>query len=415
MLNQTSTPSLPTDLKYANRLQVINAFLTGGTFCVNDIAALTGLSRQTVTKSVQFLLNNRLLTSIGKGTSTNVGGKRPELFSLSDSKFFLCITLWPNDFRFHIFTIGNVLVDSLSLSQPLPDNPRTLMDNSGQIARMLLEKNHISLSDLCAVSISTSGIVDYKKGLLKFNSQAPEWGTNIPIRDYLQPYFSPDTMIFIENAGKMTARPYLVEPELAGKRTLIIFACWGVSSCLIEKQHILSGKNSLIGEIGHMILDPNDPEECGCGSQGCFERFVSPRRLCQIAKTKQADFPDSVLFNGDVREIRIPELFAASSTGDSLADFLVEYLADAFALALRNISLVFDPDLVVFQGDYSNANELFDRTLRSRLQKFHYFPAEGPFEIHYDRRSLEDLNTYGSYIALSRQYFDSSELLKKPD
>lgn len=58
----------------------------------------------------------------------------------------------------------------------------------------------------------------------------------------------------------MTARPFLLEKDLAGKRVLVIFACWGLSSCLIEKGRILGGKNSLIGEIGHMIIDPSDPE-----------------------------------------------------------------------------------------------------------------------------------------------------------
>ena len=34
-----------------------------------------------------------------------------------------------------------------------------------------------------------------------------------------------------------------------------------------------------MGEIGHMILDQNDPELCSCGSRGCAERLVSVARV----------------------------------------------------------------------------------------------------------------------------------------
>lgn len=89
----------------------------------------------------------------------------------------------------------------------------------------------------------------------------------------------------------MTARPFLLEKDLAGKRVLVIFACWGLSSCLIEKGRILGGKNSLIGEIGHMIIDPSDPETCGCGSHGCLERLVSRRPGPQYFAAAGGTFP----------------------------------------------------------------------------------------------------------------------------
>ena len=255
-------PACPADLKYSNRIQVIETFLSGGVYSANDISASIGLSRQTVMKSIQFFLRSGLLVSAGKGDSTNLGGKRPELFTLSQEKYFLCITLWPQELRLHLFTIGKQLTDLISLTTPLPGDPRAAIDNVGQLAGRLLEKHRIPPDNLCAVSLSTAGTVDYKTGRLKYSSQSPGWGTDIPLVSYLQPYFSPHTMIFLENAGKMTARPFLLEKDLVHKRVLVIFACWGLSSCLIEKGHILSGKNSLIGEIGHMIIDPKDPEKC---------------------------------------------------------------------------------------------------------------------------------------------------------
>lgn len=405
----TITPNLPADLKYTNRIQVIDAFLSGESYSANDISAKVGLSRQTVMKCVQFFLHNGLLSSVGKGSSTNIGGKRPELFTLSREKYFLCITLWPWDFRIHLYNIAKELVDSLSLKVPLLQDPKATIDNAGQLAQNLLEKNHIDLSRLCAVSISTPGIVDYKTGCLKYSSKSPEWGWNVPLLDYLRPYFSEGTLLFLENAGKMTARPLLLEPSVGEKRVLSIFSCWGLSSCLIEKQHILSGKNSLIGEIGHMIIDPSDSEECSCGGRGCLERLVSLERLRQLLSQRAAAHPDSPLSKAP-EETLISDIFTASSLGDSLARELVDYLAKTFAMALRNISLVFDPDMIYFQGDYASADEFFDQQLRRYLQEFRYYPAEKPFDILYDHRPLDQLDALGSCTALTDLYFGMPEL-----
>lgn len=136
-------PACPADLKYSNRIQVIETFLSGGVYSANDISASIGLSRQTVMKSIQFFLRSGLLVSAGKGDSTNLGGKRPELFTLSQEKYFLCITLWPQELRLHLFTIGKQLTDLISLTTPLPGDPRAAIDNVGQLAGRLLEKHRI--------------------------------------------------------------------------------------------------------------------------------------------------------------------------------------------------------------------------------------------------------------------------------
>ncbi len=329
---------------------------------------------------------------------------------LSPSKYFLCLTLWPQDLCLHLFTIGKTLVDKLCLAQTPAADPEAAIASIARLTDLMLEKNQISKSDICAVSLSTSGIVDRHNGHLKYNSQAQGWGTDIPLEQYLRVYFPEETLIFVDNAGKMSARPYLLDPELSDKRILVIFSGWGLSSCLIEKQHILSGRNSLIGEIGHMILDPSDSETCGCGGRGCLERLVSIGRLRRLIGELQGEYPQSSLLHAPIANITMPEIFAASTSGDPLANRLVCYIADWFALALRNISLVFDPDLVVFQGDYAYADDLFNSQIQQQLSSFRYYSEGTPFDIQYDRRSLLDLDAEGSYIALAQLFFGSSKL-----
>ncbi len=407
-MNSGKIPVSTAQVRQANREQVLEAFLEGGARSAGDVAEQIGLSRQTVMKAVQFFLRTQLLESAGKGESTSLGGKRPERFELTRSRYFLNITLWPGALRLRLTTVGGIEVADRQLQLRLPPDPNAVIDRIGRLCAELAGRSGVDMDRVVAVSISTAGVMDYRTGTLRYSSQSPEWGTDVPLAERLRPWFAPGTLIFPENAGKMAARPFLTEPELEQKRVMVIFACWGLSATMIEEGRILSGGNSLIGEIGHMTIEPADPEVCGCGSRGCLERLVSAGRLRQLAAAWAGEHPASVLTPDE--SLTVPRVFEASAQGDSLARALSGYLARQFALALRNVSLIFDPDVVVFQGDYANADRHFHETLRAGISQLQYFPPEGPFELRYDGRDLAQMDARGSFIALSRLYFSRPEL-----
>lgn len=403
-----TVPTSTAQVRRANRIQVLRGFLGSGPRAAGDVAEQVGLSRQTVMKSIQFFLRTGLLVSGGKGESTTLGGKRPELFELTRDRFFLCITMWPEYLHIHLATVGGIAVADLVQREPLAGEPKQALARVGRLCAGLARDNGIRLDKVAAVSISTAGIMDYATGTLRYSSQSPGWGNDVPLTEYLRPWFPGETLIFAENTGKMAARPLLLEEDLADKRVMVIFSCWGLSGCLMDRGSILSGGNSLIGEIGHMTIDPNDPEVCGCGSRGCLERLVSARRLRELAARWTEEHPTSCL--AEARELTVQQVFAASEQGDSLAQALSRYLGERFAVVLRNVSLVFDPDVVVFQGDYAHADELFRQTLLAHVEEFRYFPERGPFELRFDRRELAQMDTKGSLIALTQQYFGREEL-----
>lgn len=403
--------ALPSDLKLSNRMQILEIFKTGGTYTANHIAEQIGVSRQTVMKAIQFFIRKGLIVSTGKAESTNVGGKRPELFSLSPHKYLLCVSLWPDSLHITLLNFLFETVDALSLRQALPSDAETAVQTIGRISCDLLQHNHIALEQLCGVSVSTSGIVDYRTNTLKYNSLSPDWGRNIPLAELLRPYFAAGTPILVENVAKVTGRAILHEPELRNKRVLVVFSSWGgVCACFIEKDRILNGKDSLIGEIGHMVLVPEDEEQCGCGSHGCFERLVSNERLRQTVTRTLASHPDSLLNSLSIPDLTVETLFSVCGHGDAYAQKLVSQLAQYFAMALRNITLSFDPDLVVFQGEYAAADEFFCRQFHRCLSEFQYYPDGGPFQLQLDRRPIQELDTRGAYTLLLDHFFSDSAL-----
>ncbi len=405
-----ATNAMQADIKFQNRIRILELFRNGHPRTVNDIAAITGISRQTVAKAITHYCERGLLKSLGKGQSSSVGGKRPEIFRFDSAERFLCITMWPSELNFSIYDVCGAC---LFYEMNKMDFPASI-DESLQIVRKMLEHflimHGIVKTDICAVSLSMSGTVNYKQQLLRYNSQKPEWGANIPIGDFLHSVFPHDPMFFIENAGKTTARSVLYDESLCKKRVLVLFVAWGLCATLIENGHILNGTDSLIGEVGHMVIDSSDEEQCGCGNHGCFERMVSIERIHKIMQAQTRERAMSSLASIPIESTTFQDIFGASDSNDAYARTLVDLLAERFAMALQNISLVFNQDIVIFQGNFSAADPYFDERLMAHLTKFRYFPEGRPFETRYDKRALSNLVNMGALYELNRMYFSNPAL-----
>lgn len=402
--------AMPSDLKHINRRLVLEAFRDGGDHSAGDIAALTGISRQTVTKALQYFESRGILSSAGKGSSTEIGGKKPELYAFSYPRLLVSVTMWPDALNLTLMDMRGKVLDSLRYSVSLPHDVGEAFEYVGIRIDELLRCNRVDKQDIYGAALSTAGTVDYALNRIKYSSITPQWGVDVPVEEYLRPHFGEDTVLFVENAGKMTGRAIQLDSALNDKRVLSLFTTWGFSACFIYNGHVLSGTNSLIGEVGHMAVDPLDDELCGCGSRGCLERLTSLDRLRRIVAEKAAEYPDSGLIAIKPELIRLDDVFRLSERGDRLAMYASDYLARLTALALRNISLCFDPDTVVFQGDYARAGEYFDQKLKENLSSFQYFPASGAFDIRYDRRPLFELDVLGACSTLQNMFFDNAAI-----
>mgnify|MGYP004517257749 CR=1 FL=1 len=393
--------AMPADIKRANRQKIIRELRTGTPVTAADIHEKTGISRPTVMRALQEYCDRGVVKSLGLGNTTSVGGKKPELFQFADARKLLCVNLWPQKMTLALCgLIGDVYAVE-SVDQALDGDLSAALERLRSASYRYLQKHNTALSDLYGVLLTVPGTVDYDDKMLRYNSQSPGWGKNVALQDALRPIFGDTTVYFVDNAGKAAGRAVLLEhPEYASRRLLTLFTTWGVSACMIERSHVLNGRDSLIGEIGHMLISDDGPVLCGCGKRGCLESLISIDHVRQmLAKAGHADL-------GLPKPITFPQLFDFSRQGNVIARSTVEYLAHCFAVVLHNLSLAYNQEVVVFQGDFAWADQAFDERLKAELREFRYYPAEC-FSIVYDQRDLSMLALQGGVEQLKRRYFTS--------
>ena len=406
------TATRPSDLKRNNRIQILELFKSGTVYSVADIAREIGISRQTVMKAVQYFLEKGIIVSEGKANSGSMGGKRAELFSLPADRCLFNILFCPNGLKVSLFNFRGEIIDIRDWPGVKGRSIDEIAEGAWQVCREMMKANGIALERVLGACVCSGGIVENQTNRLRFNSLFPEWGNDIPIAEKLGQYFGDNVLIMTENIGKVCGSAMLHESVDGSLAT--VFSGWGgiVASQMVSGM-ILTGKDSLIGEIGHMLLAPDDDEVCGCGCRGCFERQVSPARLRAMIARMKPDYPESPLAKMESEDITVPAIFEASAAGDRLGRELSVYTARYFARAMRNLTLMFNPDKVVFQGGYAHADELFRETLFEELRGFRYYEPGGmPFELEMDRRDILELSTLGAYTLLIDRLFNDETVLE---
>lgn len=133
----------------------------------------------------------------------------------------------------------------------------------------------------------------------------------------------------------------------------------GVGGGIIINGKIMTGATGSGGEIGHIHVEDEETEACGCGNYGCLEEYASATGITRLANRKlQASDKDSVLRQG---EVSAKTVFDAVKNGDELAIEVAKQFGNYLGKGLAVIAGVVNPEIFVIGGGVSKAGEvLFD-------------------------------------------------------
>jgi glucokinase len=143
----------------------------------------------------------------------------------------------------------------------------------------------------------------------------------------------------------------------------------GVGGGIILNGKMLSGSNGAGGEIGHIHVNEDETDVCGCGRKGCLEQYTSATGIVRMANRalNNTDRPSSLR---NVQYISAKEVFDAAKNGDDLAMELAENHGKCLGKALAQIAAVVDPDVFVIGGGVSKAGDILTRLTEKYFQEY---------------------------------------------
>lgn len=141
----------------------------------------------------------------------------------------------------------------------------------------------------------------------------------------------------------------------------------GVGGGIIIGGKIMTGATGSGGEIGHIHVEDNEDEACGCGNYGCLEEYASATGITRIANRKlQESDKGSVLRQG---EVSAKTVFDAVKAGDELAIEIAEQFGEYLGKGLAVIAGVVNPEIFVIGGGVSKAGEVLFEYIRPSFDK----------------------------------------------
>lgn len=133
----------------------------------------------------------------------------------------------------------------------------------------------------------------------------------------------------------------------------------GVGGGIISDGRMITGTAGAGGEIGHIHIEDEEEECCGCGNKGCLEEYASATGVVRLARRRLAkDDAPSMLREG---ELSAKAVFDAVKAKDPVAIEVAEQFGNYLGKGLAMVAAVVNPEIFVIGGGVSKAGEiLFD-------------------------------------------------------
>lgn len=153
------------------------------------------------------------------------------------------------------------------------------------------------------------------------------------------------------------------------KNVVVVPIGTGVGAAIIVNGKIITGTRGAAGEVGHIHVDDEIQEPCGCKAVGCVEQFSSATGLVRMAKKALAD--ESVVTSlCDLEEVTAKDVIDAAKAGDEIADKIFDKFCDYLGYSLAATAAVIDPEIFIIGGGVSKAGQVLVDRVQGYFKKY---------------------------------------------
>lgn len=153
------------------------------------------------------------------------------------------------------------------------------------------------------------------------------------------------------------------------KNVVVVPIGTGIGAAIIVNGAVITGTRGAAGEVGHIHVDDEIQQPCGCGAIGCVEQFSSATGLVRMARLALAD-ENTVTSLRDLDEVTAKDVVDAAKAGDAVAEKIFDKFADYLGYSLAATAAVIDPEVFIIGGGVSKAGQFLVDRVQSYYVKY---------------------------------------------
>ncbi|MCI9615407.1 MAG: ROK family glucokinase [Lachnospiraceae bacterium] len=252
-----------------------------------------------------------------------------------------------------LFRTDGELIDKWEIKTRTENKGEAILPDVADALKKKMEEKEIKASQLSGIGIGIPAPVD-GDGVVQ-NTANLGWGYKEVRREMEE---LTGMKVAAGNDANVAALGEMWLGAGKGHKDLIMVTLGtGVGGGVIVNGQPLTGAHGAGGEIGHLCVNYEEEEHCGCGKQGCLEQYASATGIARLARKRlAADDTASVL--RDKETIDAKAVFDALKEGDRLSEEIVEEFGRYLGYAMANLAAVTDPSVIVIGGGVSKAGSI---------------------------------------------------------
>jgi predicted NBD/HSP70 family sugar kinase len=350
-----------------NRTIVLNLVRARQPLSRADLARAMGMRRGAVSLIVNELLKDG---SIFEGaTGDSVRGRKPT-FLYIDSRRRMVVAI---DIRVSqtLLMLADLVGQPIGgvITIPTERDPKKLVKSLAARIKQLLLDHHGPIDACTGIGVAVPGMVE-RPSMRVLHAPTLGW-RDVDLRDMLAR--ATGIPVEIENSGRVCALAQLWAMhggESPAGDFVFVSASDGLGVGVSFQREVLRGRHNLAGEFGHLLLSMDGPR-CSCGSNGCWEAYVSNRATLARYFGQEPEVGGAA----EPPDFTIDDLIARARGGDLKARAAIQatgkYLGVGLALLVNGL----DPSAVYVGGEITAAWELIEPPMRAAFLERALTPA----------------------------------------
>ncbi len=281
-----------------------------------------------------------------------------------EKKYVIGIDLGGTKITTAIADLSGDIIEKTTLATGAREGEIEVMDRIIQSVEMVLEASGLLLEEVRAIGIGSPGPIDADSGSIITTP-------NLPFRNFsltrpLEERFK--VPAFLDNDANVAAiGEWMFGAGKGYQNVLYMTVSTGVGGGAVLNGRPYHGSTSNALEIGHMTIDPSSPHQCNCGNYGDVESLCSGTAISNRAMEAIRSGRETSLTIHEV--ITSYEVYQAFREGDPLSVEILTTAWDYLGIAVANLILAFDPDVIAIGGGVSRIGDDMFEAVRASAAK----------------------------------------------
>ena len=252
-----------------------------------------------------------------------------------------------------LFTVDGKVTDKWEIPTRKEENGKYILEDIAKSVKERMQRDTLTLEDIAGLGIGVPGPVKEDGTVLKCANLG--WGV-FNVADTVRELTGIEN-VKVGNDANVAALGEMWQGGGKGYNNLVMVTLGtGVGGGVILGGKILTGSNGAGGEIGHIRVNYEEKDVCGCGKTGCLEQYASATGVVRLAKKALEKKEKKTTLVAD--DLSAKTVFDAAKAGDELAMDIVEKFGFYLGMALAHISQVIDPEVFVIGGGVARAGQI---------------------------------------------------------